>query len=258
MATPADCNAAGACGPPPHSCSGPCRKAAGLAPTHQIIQVGPSAAAAATGAASQAWLARPRSTCCPAPHHPLPQLARAAGLQPPSLPDSLAPRPSPTPLPSHPCLQLARGAGFDNVHDFLVHQATGEGAEAIAARKPAHAWGAWLAVPSDPAPAATAEEEEDGEEEEEGEEAVAVEARLELEAVGGRAGGGGGSKGAACTGAGAALLALHLARVCLLCGGIAKAVQVGTVGAGGACTRAECVCVCGGGGREGHPRVRHP
>eukprot|EP00967_Tisochrysis_lutea_P151887 scaffold296303_cov24-Tisochrysis_lutea.AAC.1 len=38
---------------------------------------------------------------------------------------------------------LVRSSGFTNTHDFLIYQATGESAEAIAARKARHAWGLW-------------------------------------------------------------------------------------------------------------------
>ena len=40
----------------------------------------------------------------------------------------------------------AREAGFNNVHDFLLHQATGESANTIAARKGSFEWGSWLAA----------------------------------------------------------------------------------------------------------------
>ena len=56
--------------------------------------------------------------------------------------------------PTHQVIQLARGAGFDNVHDYLVHGATGLTPEALLARKRSFNWGKWLAegfVP--PAPA---------------------------------------------------------------------------------------------------------
>lgn len=46
--------------------------------------------------------------------------------------------------PTHQIIGLARANGFDNVHDYLVHQATGENAEDIAARKLSFSWGKWL------------------------------------------------------------------------------------------------------------------
>lgn len=46
--------------------------------------------------------------------------------------------------PTHQMVKLARISGFSNVHDFLVHSATGETAEAIASRKQKFSWGAWL------------------------------------------------------------------------------------------------------------------
>ena len=48
----------------------------------------------------------------------------------------------------------AREASFNNVHDFLLHQATGESADMIAARKGAFEWGNWLlaAVHADTSP----------------------------------------------------------------------------------------------------------
>ena len=46
--------------------------------------------------------------------------------------------------PTHQVIQLARASGFDNVHDYLVSQETGEGAEEIAARKLTFSWGRWL------------------------------------------------------------------------------------------------------------------
>lgn len=35
-------------------------------------------------------------------------------------------------------------SGFGNVHDYLIHQRTGENAEQISERKAAFAWGKWL------------------------------------------------------------------------------------------------------------------
>ncbi|KAL4422435.1 hypothetical protein ABPG75_008632 [Micractinium tetrahymenae] len=61
--------------------------------------------------------------------------------------------------PTHQIINLARAAGFDNVHDYLVHQKTGESADQIAERKRQAAWGAWLDIPFDPAAAAEQEEE---------------------------------------------------------------------------------------------------
>eukprot|EP00887_Chlorella_sp_A99_P003288 scaffold9.g3288.t1 len=154
-------------------------------------------------------------------------------------------------------VQLARAAGFDNVHDYLVHQSTGEAPEAITARKRAHAWAAWLDVPFAPAPP-TPGGDGDGEapgsdggqgggsgSEEDGSETsvpAAADGLLELEeesdaaapapqarARGGarRGGGGGGSarRGGGGGGSGAALLALHLARVIALASCVARAVQ---------------------------------
>jgi hypothetical protein len=63
--------------------------------------------------------------------------------------------------PTHQLIKEARSKGFDNVHDFLVHQNSGESRETIAARKAAHSWGAWLEVPF---PAAAAVEEAEKEE----------------------------------------------------------------------------------------------
>ena len=47
--------------------------------------------------------------------------------------------------PTHQVIQLARGAGFDNVHDYLVHGATGLTPAALLARKRSFNWGKWLA-----------------------------------------------------------------------------------------------------------------
>ncbi|KAL4855053.1 Cell division cycle-associated 7-like protein [Chlorella vulgaris] len=71
--------------------------------------------------------------------------------------------------PTHQIINQARAAGFENVHDFLVHQKTGEAPEEVAARKQAAAWGTWLDVPFDAEAAAAAGS---GDEEEEEEEAV--------------------------------------------------------------------------------------
>ena len=60
--------------------------------------------------------------------------------------------------PTHQVIQLARGAGFDNVHDYLVHGATGLTPAALLARKRSFNWGKWLAEgfePPAPAPATT-------------------------------------------------------------------------------------------------------
>lgn len=46
--------------------------------------------------------------------------------------------------PTHQVIQLARASGFDNVHDYLVSQETGEDAEEIAKRKLTFSWGRWL------------------------------------------------------------------------------------------------------------------
>ena len=46
--------------------------------------------------------------------------------------------------PTHQIIGLARAHGFDNVHDYLVHQKTGESQEEIAARKLDFPWGKWL------------------------------------------------------------------------------------------------------------------
>jgi len=46
--------------------------------------------------------------------------------------------------PTHQIIGLARSHGFDNVHDYLVHQNTGESREEIAARKLEFPWGKWL------------------------------------------------------------------------------------------------------------------
>ena len=57
--------------------------------------------------------------------------------------------------PTHQVIQLARGAGFDNVHDYLVHGATGL-TPALLARKRSFNWGKWLAKGFEPpAPATT-------------------------------------------------------------------------------------------------------
>ena len=47
--------------------------------------------------------------------------------------------------PTHQVIQLARGAGFDNVHDYLVHGATGLSPAALLERKKSFEWGKWLA-----------------------------------------------------------------------------------------------------------------
>ena len=58
--------------------------------------------------------------------------------------------------PTHQVIQLARGAGFDNVHDYLVHGATGLTPAALLARKRSFNWGKWLAKGFEPpAPATT-------------------------------------------------------------------------------------------------------
>ena len=46
--------------------------------------------------------------------------------------------------PTNHIFRSAKDAGFSDVHDYLVHLVTGESADAIAARKPAQPWGAWL------------------------------------------------------------------------------------------------------------------
>ena len=46
--------------------------------------------------------------------------------------------------PTHQLIKVARGAGFDNVHDYLVHTATGASPAALLARKTSFAWGTWL------------------------------------------------------------------------------------------------------------------
>ena len=56
--------------------------------------------------------------------------------------------------PTHQVIQLARGAGFDNVHDYLVHGATGLTPAALLARKRSFNWGKWLAEGFEP-PATT-------------------------------------------------------------------------------------------------------
>lgn len=65
--------------------------------------------------------------------------------------------------PTHQLVGAARAAGFGDVHDYLVHRATGETAQAIAARKRAHAWGAWLAAPHAPAAERDSEAADGGE-----------------------------------------------------------------------------------------------
>lgn len=52
--------------------------------------------------------------------------------------------------PTHQLIKEARAAHFTNVHDYLIHMATGEDQESIAARKFSHDWGAWLALPYSP------------------------------------------------------------------------------------------------------------
>jgi hypothetical protein len=70
--------------------------------------------------------------------------------------------------PTHQIIGIARANGFDNVHDYLVHQKTGESAAVISARKTAFPWGAWLrddfCPPVDVAAASDASDEEDEEE----------------------------------------------------------------------------------------------
>lgn len=46
--------------------------------------------------------------------------------------------------PTHQIMSLVRGAEFDNVHDYLIHLATGESKEDIAKRKHAFPWGKWV------------------------------------------------------------------------------------------------------------------
>jgi hypothetical protein len=58
--------------------------------------------------------------------------------------------------PTHQVIQLARGAGFDNVHDYLVHGATGLSPAALLERKKAFNWGKWLAEGFRPAKTKTA------------------------------------------------------------------------------------------------------
>ena len=53
--------------------------------------------------------------------------------------------------PTHQVIQLARGAGFDNVHDYLVHGATGLTPAALLARKKSFNWGKWLTKGFEPA-----------------------------------------------------------------------------------------------------------
>ncbi|KAL6773746.1 CGL62 [Auxenochlorella protothecoides x Auxenochlorella symbiontica] len=65
--------------------------------------------------------------------------------------------------PTHQLVGAARAAGFGDVHDYLVHRATGETAQAISARKRAHAWGAWLAAPHAPAAERDSEAADGGE-----------------------------------------------------------------------------------------------
>lgn len=86
-------------------------------------------------------------------------------------------RPPPPPVcmqlgldPTHQILHSAKDAGFTNVHDYLVHLVTGEDADAIAARKPAQPWGAWLT--GHVVERAAAAEGEEGEEEPAGAAAV--------------------------------------------------------------------------------------
>ena len=57
--------------------------------------------------------------------------------------------------PTHQVIQLARGAGFDNVHDYLVHGATGLTPAALLARKRSFNWGKWLAEGFEPPASAT-------------------------------------------------------------------------------------------------------
>ena len=58
--------------------------------------------------------------------------------------------------PTHQVIQLARGAGFDNVHDYLVHGATGLTPAALLERKKSFEWGKWLAQGFRPAKTKTA------------------------------------------------------------------------------------------------------
>ena len=53
--------------------------------------------------------------------------------------------------PTHQVIQLARGAGFDNVHDYLVHGATGLTPDVLLERKKSFNWGKWLAKGFEPA-----------------------------------------------------------------------------------------------------------
>lgn len=46
--------------------------------------------------------------------------------------------------PTHQMVKLARMSGFDNVHDYLIHQRTGESASKISKRKFEFDWGQWL------------------------------------------------------------------------------------------------------------------
>ena len=67
--------------------------------------------------------------------------------------------------PTNHIFRSAKDAGFSDVHDYLVHLVTGEGADAIAARKPAQPWGAWLTghvVERTAAEAVAEEEDEEG------------------------------------------------------------------------------------------------
>jgi len=47
--------------------------------------------------------------------------------------------------PTHQVKALAAAAGFADVHDYLVHLVTGEGAEVVRGRKSGQWWGSWLA-----------------------------------------------------------------------------------------------------------------
>ena len=71
--------------------------------------------------------------------------------------------------PTHQIIGVARASGFDNVHDYLVHQKTGESASVISARKTAFPWGAWLRddfCPPVNVAAASESSDEEGDEEE--------------------------------------------------------------------------------------------
>uniref|UniRef100_A0A7S0PT87 PHD-type domain-containing protein n=1 Tax=Micromonas pusilla TaxID=38833 RepID=A0A7S0PT87_MICPS len=59
--------------------------------------------------------------------------------------------------PTHQVINLARASGFDNVHDYLVHGATGATPEQLLRRKTSFAWGAWLLSKADFAPATPTE-----------------------------------------------------------------------------------------------------